>query len=74
MQVRDVFKLGECEEIVLASEIFLTTEMRVLIRRKVSLNIRTSTLGCIRAIGILLSRTAREEAREEGGERTLEHG
>lgn len=56
-----------------AHEICVAMEMMVLIRRKRPLNVRTSTTNCVRAIGILISRTAREEAREEGGERTLEH-
>ena len=48
--------------------------MMMLIRIKMPLNLRTSTSGCVRTIGIFVSGTAREEAREEGGERTLEHG
>lgn len=38
------------------------------------LNIHTSTSDCVGAMGILISRTAREKAREKGGERALEHG
>ena len=47
----------------------------MLIQRGTLQSIRTgtSTSGCVRIIGVFISRTAREKAREEGGERTLEH-
>ena len=52
----------------------LVMQNLLLIRNNILLNIRTSTSGCVRASGILISRTTGEEARKEGGEGTLEHG
>lgn len=50
-----------------------TRQTIALIGRHFLLNIRTSTTGCIRVIGVVVSRTAREEPWEESGQRTLEH-
>ena len=46
-----------------------------LIQKRTPQSIRTSTStsGSVRVIRVFVSRTAREKAREEGGERTLEH-
>ena len=50
-----------------------SNDIMVSIGRTIIVNVRTSTLGCVRPIGIIISRTAREEAWEESGQRTLEH-
>ena len=50
-----------------------STAHEALVGRKVLLDIHTSTSGCIRVIGVIISGTAREESREESGQRTLEH-